>query len=439
MGELLDLERKLAFVTGVGRKGHVARHLLFTRRRFIEGAADLSNNVGCKQGANRDMYEFKEEARMLVDLVRRIVNDHQMPLERRKLRGEDLFLADYKPGRDAARKAGLWGLSLPPECGGTDLSLVNRLAVIEENKKCLTPILFGGEVPHNLLHLQGKQKARYLDPVLSDAKRYAFAFVEPEGGSDPARNTSTRAKRDGDDWVIDGTKIFVSAYEDADVVLVLAFTGEEKGGKGLSTFAVERGNPGLVEDGPIRMLGGGNSVDRGSHSTTYRLVFENCKVDDLARIGAEGVGFKQTQDALNWTRFGTAAAALGIAQRCYEMMVEHAKQRLVFGSPLSEKQSMQSMIVDSWIEIQQNRLMMYNCAEKDDSGEDTRVEAAMTKLTCTEMVGRVIDRAVQMHGGAGCSYESPLAHWYDGQRMARIYEGATEVLKYRVLARQLLA
>ncbi len=276
--------------------------------------------------------------------------------------------------------------------------------VIEENKKCLTPILFGGEVPHDLFHLQGKQKARYLDPILSDTKRYAFAFVEPEGGSDPARNTLTHARRDSNDWVINGTKIFVSAYEDADIVLVLALTGEEKGAKNMSTFAVERGNPGLIEDGPNRMLGGGNSIDRGSHSTTYRLIFKDCKVDDLARIGAEGAGFKQTQNVLNWTRFSSAATALGIAQRCYDMMVDYARQRVVFRSPLSEKQSVQSMIIDSWIEIQQNRLMMYTCAEKDDRGEDARVGAAMTKLTCTETVGRVIDRAVQIHGGVGCTY-----------------------------------
>ncbi|WP_028351578.1 acyl-CoA dehydrogenase family protein [Bradyrhizobium murdochi] len=385
------------------------------------------------------MYEFKEQTRALVDLVRKIVEDHQEPLEKRKLRGENLFLADYEPGRDAARRVGLWGLSLPAEFGGADLSLVDRLAVIEENKKCLTPILFGGEVPPDLLHLRGEQKARYLDPIMSDDKRCAFAFVEPEGGSDPARNTSTCAKRDGDGWVINGSKIFVSGFENADLVFVLALTGEEKGAKNMSIFAVERGRPGLIEDGPVPMLGGANSIDRGNHFTTYRLVFEDCRVNDLARIGAEGAGFKGAQSVLNWTRFGNAAAALGIAQRCYDMMVEHAKQRVLFGSPLSDKQAIQAIIVDSWIEIQQSRLMMYTCAAKDDRGEDTRVEAAVAKLTCTEMVGRIIDRAIQIHGGAGCTYESPLAHWYDKQRMARIYEGATEVLKYRALARRLLA
>ncbi|WGS26013.1 acyl-CoA dehydrogenase [Bradyrhizobium sp. ISRA464] len=385
------------------------------------------------------MYAFKEQTRALVELVRKIVKDHQEPLEKRKLRGEDLFLADYEPGRDAARRAGLWGLSLPPEFGGANLSLIDRLAIIEENRKCLTPILFGGEVPPDLLHLRDEQRARYLDPVLSDTKRCAFAFVEPEGGSDPARKTSTCAKRSGSGWVIDGSKSFVSGLEDADLVFVLAITSAEEKLGSLSMFAVERGNPGLIEEGPVPMLGGANSIDRGAYITTYRLIFRDCRVDDLARIGTEGAGFKEAQNALSWTRFGNAAAATGIAMRCYEMMVEQAKQRMLFGGALSEMQAIQSAIVDSWIEIQQHRLMMYKYAEKGDRGDDTRVEAAVTKFTCTEMVWRIIDRAIQIHGGAGCTYESPLAHWYDKQRMARIYEGATEVLKYRALARRLLA
>jgi acyl-CoA dehydrogenase len=172
---------------------------------------------------------------------------------------------------------------------------------------------------------------------------------------------------------------------------------------------------------------------------THQLTFEDCQVDPLAMIGLEGGGFKGAQQALSAARFDVGARALGIAQRAYEMMVEHAKGRVAFGGPLAEKQAVQAMIVDSWIAIQQNRLMLYTCAEKDDRGQDTRVEAGMVKMLCTEMVDQVIDRAIQIHGAAGCTYESPLAHWYDHQRMARIYEGPTEVHKYRVIARHLLS
>ncbi|MGY4157956.1 acyl-CoA dehydrogenase [Bradyrhizobium sp. USDA 4461] len=372
------------------------------------------------------MYEFKEETRALVDLVGRIVKDHQAPLEIRRLRGEKLTSKDYEPGREAAHKAGLWGLALPPELGGAHLCLVDRLAVIEENRKCLTPIRFGGEVLSDLLYLQGEQRARYLVPFLADATSICFALTEPGGGSDPARNTSTHAKRDGDDWIINGSKSWVSEFDEADRVFVFARTS---GDESLSMFAVEKDNPGLVARS-LPMLGG---------YTTHQLTFDNCRVDGLACIGSEGGGFRGAQEALNATRFANAAATVGIAQRCYDMMVECAKQRVLFGGVLSEKQAIQSMIVDSWIEIQHSRVMMYTCAEKHDRGDDTRIEASMTKLTCTEMVGRVVDRAIQIHGGAGCTYESPLAHWYDIQRMSRIWVGASEVLKYRVLARHLLA
>ncbi|MHB0773971.1 acyl-CoA dehydrogenase family protein [Bradyrhizobium sp. 1.29L] len=384
------------------------------------------------------MYKFEEETQRLVDLVRRIVKDHQAPLETRRLRGEKLSWADFQPGREAARKAGLWGLSLSSEVGGANLSLVNRLAVFEESRKCLSPIRFGGEVMPDLIHLQGEQKARYLDPFLSDAKRWAFALTEPAGGSDPARTVSTNAERDGNSWVINGVKIWISDHEngiptqtfDADVVFVFARTAMEKGARNLSMFAVERDNPGLTTRGPVMMLSG---------YATHQLTFKNCKVDGVAHIGAEGAGFKAAQRLLNAGRFDIAATAVGIAQRSYDMMVEHAKQRTLFEGPLSEKQAIQSMIIDSWIEIQQNRLMMYAGAEKYDRGEDTRVEAAMIKMTCTEMCCRVIDRAIQIHGAAGCTYESPLAHWYGYQRMSRIFEGPSEVFKYRVLARHLLA
>ncbi|WFU31337.1 acyl-CoA/acyl-ACP dehydrogenase [Bradyrhizobium brasilense] len=374
------------------------------------------------------MYEFKQETQALVELVRRIVKDHQAPLETRKLRGEKLTSADFQPGRDAARKSGLWGLGLPRSLGGAELCLVDRLAVIEENRKSLTPIRFGGEALPDLLRLEDEQKARYLDPFLSDATALCFALTEPSGGSDPARNTSTRAKRDGKGWLINGSKLWVSDFDEADRVFVFARIAKEETASSISMFVVEKGNPGLIARA-VPMLGG---------YTTHQLILEDCRVDEIARIGAEGAGFKGAQDALNATRFANAAATLGIAQRCYDMMVEYAKGRVLFGGALSDKQAIQSMIIDSWIEIQQNRLMVYTCAEKHDRGEDTRVEASMTKLTCTEMVGRVIDRAIQIHGGTGCTYESPLAHWYDTQRMSRIWVGPSEVLKYRVLARHLL-
>jgi acyl-CoA dehydrogenase len=375
------------------------------------------------------MVELNEQTRTLSDLVRRLVQQYQMPLEARVLRGEKLKLSDYAAGTQAARELGLWGLTAPAEHGGAALSMVDKLAITEENFRCLTPLRFGGNALTPLYGLQGEQKQRYLDPLVEGRLRACFAQTEPGGGGDPARAVATHARRDGDGWVINGSKIWISSFEDADLVFVLARTDKDKGASGISMFAVDARNPGLVAR-EVPMLGG---------FKTHQLTFSDCRVDALAMIGGEGTGFKGAQAALSAARFDVAARGLAVAQRAYEMMVEHAKQRVAFGGPLSEKQAVQSMIVDSWIEIQQNRLMLYRCAEKHDRGDDTRVEAGMLKMLCTEMADRVIDRAIQIHGAAGCTYESPLAHWYDHQRMARIYEGPTEVHKYRVLARHLLA
>ena len=375
------------------------------------------------------MYAFNEQTRALTDLVRRLVEQHQMPLEARVLRGETLARKDYEAGRRAAREVGLWGLTAPAEFGGADLSLVDKLAITEENYRCLAPLRFGGSALGPLYQLQGEQKSRYLDPVIEGRAAICFAQTEPGGGGDPAGAILTHARETDRGWVINGSKIWISSFQDADLVFVVARTDKNKGAGGISMFAVAKDNPGMHAR-EVPMLGG---------FKTHQLTFSDCEVDALAMIGGEGQGFKGAQQALSAARFDVAARALGIAQRAYEMMVEHAKQRVAYGGPLAEKQAVQSMIVDSWIEIQQNRLMLYHCAEKDDRGEDTRMEAGMLKMLCTEMVDRVVDRAIQIHGAAGCTYESPLAHWYDHQRMARIYEGPTEVHKYRVLARHLLS
>lgn len=375
------------------------------------------------------MYEFNEQTRALTDLVRRLVQQFQMPLEARLLRGESIGHADHLPGRDAARAVGLWGLTAPEALGGAGLSLVERLAITEENHRCLTPIQFGGSALAPLYDLQGEQKARYLTPILEGRLASCFAQTEPGGGGDPARAVATHARREGTGWVIHGSKIWISSFQGADLVFVMARTERVAGANGISMFAVEANNPGLIAR-PVPMLGG---------FQTHQLSFDNCRVDALALIGGEGQGFKGAQQALSAARFDVGARALGVAQRAYEMMLAHAKERVAFGGPLAEKQAVQAMIVDSWIEIQQNRLMLYTCAEHNDRGRDTRVEAGMVKMLCTEMADRVIDRAIQIHGAAGCTYESPLAHWYDHQRMARIYEGPTEVHRHRVIARHLLA
>ncbi|WP_167525647.1 acyl-CoA dehydrogenase family protein [Cupriavidus oxalaticus] len=375
------------------------------------------------------MVEFDEDTRAIVDLTRKLVHKHQMPLEARKLQGGEITPQDLLPGTRAAREVGLWGLTLPEHLGGARLTVTQQLAVTEESYQCLVPLQFGGRVPPFLFNATGVQKERYLDPCLEDRLRYAFAQTEPSGGADPGNAIQTKAVRRGDKWVINGTKVFISSVGPAEVIFVVAVTDQEKRQHGgISMFAVDKSNPGLKVSRDIQTLDG---------MITNELIFDNCEVTEDALIGASGEGFRNAQIILSQARFGVGARALGIAMRTLDMMTEYAKQRVAFGSALSQKQAIQAMVVDSWIDINQCRLMMYAAARKADAGHDTRVEASLIKMQATEVVGRVLDRGVQVFGAAGVSLDNPIAHWYRSQRPARIYEGPTEVHKYHVLARHL--
>jgi acyl-CoA dehydrogenase len=375
--------------------------------------------------------QFAEETRALQTLVSKLVAQYQMPLERKLLRGDRVEDDDYLPGREAARAAGLWGIDVPEEYGGAALSMTQRMVVTEENYRCLTPIRFGGGALPMLFELRQDQKNKFLYPILSGEMQFAFAQTEPGGGSDPGGAMRTTAKKVKNGWVINGTKVFISLVPRADYIFVFAVVDPAKRQRGgISMFAVHRDNPGIKLKRPIEMLGG---------FITHELIFEDCEVPDEDLLTTDGDGFKAAQTALCQARFDVGARALGVAQRCYEMMVTYAKQRTVFGEQLSEKQAIQSMIVDSWIDIHQTRLTLYDGAAKQDAGLDTRIEAGLVKMLATELVCRVIDRAIQIHGAAGCALDNPLAHWYNTQRLARIYEGPTELHKYRVLARHLLS
>ncbi|MGG7099868.1 acyl-CoA dehydrogenase family protein [Rhodococcus sp. 24CO] len=377
-----------------------------------------------------DPIEFPEETRDIRDLTTKICEKYQMPLEERILAGEKLTHTDFEPGIRAAREAGLWGLSLPEELGGANLSCYNLVAVQEAASKPLAPLRFWGELPPFLWNASGKQKELYADPVLSGEKAFCFAQTEPSGGSDPAGSIRTRAVRDGAEWVITGNKVFITAVDFADFVFVVAVTGtDQRQQGGISMFVVDIDNPGLKITREIDVLGG---------TRVHELFFDNCRVPAHALLGAEGGGFGQAQQMLSAARMTVGAAALGIAWRALEMMTGYAKQREAFGSRLADKQAVQGFIVDSWIEIHQARLAMYHAAQRTDEGHDTRVEAGMVKVLGTETAGRVLDRAIQVYGGAGVSFDNPLAHWYGLQRLARIYEGPTEVHKYQVIARKLL-
>lgn len=375
-------------------------------------------------------FELPEETRALKDLVRRLVEKYQMPLEQKLLRGETIAPSDLAPGRKAAKEAGLWGLSLSKELGGAALSTLDNVVIAEENERCLVPLSFGGRAPGFLFRLNERQKEKYLFPVLKGEKRYAFAQTEASGGSDPGGQIKTMAVRKGSAWIINGSKDFITGVATADFLIVVALTDAQKRQHGgITLFLIDKDTPGVSIGRTIAMIGG---------KSTHELFFNDVEVSDDNVVGKPGFGFSSAQGLLSKARMNIGAKAVGIADRCVEMMIAHANSRVAFGEVLSRKQAVQSSIVDSWVDVHQTRLVVYHAAWKSDRGEDTRIEAGLVKFLGSEMVGRVVDRAMQLHGASGTAMDSPLAHWHASVRLMRIYEGPTDVQRYQVVARSLL-
>jgi acyl-CoA dehydrogenase len=375
-------------------------------------------------------FNLSDETRALKALVADLVRDYGMPLERKRLRGEVITREDRQRATNAAKDAGLWGLNLPKEYGGIELSTIENVVVTEENSRCLAPIQFGGNAGPLLAGTED-QKQRYMWPLLTGEKRFAFAQTEPSGGSDPGGRMTTTAVRKDDRWIINGQKVFISGAGDADFILTVAVTDRDRRQHGgISMFIVDRDAPGLRLGRRLSML--------DANLPTWEVFFDDCEVPEENLLGAEGTGFATAQKLLSSARMNIGAQAVGIADRCLQMMTEYAKGRVLFGEPIAHKQAIQGMIVDSWVEVHQMRLAVHHAAWKNDQGNDTRVEAGLVKYLGSEMVGRVVDRAIQVHGALGASRDLPLAHWYDQVRMMRLYEGPTEVQKYRVVARALL-
>jgi len=256
-----------------------------------------------------------------------------------------------------------------------------------------------------------------------------FALTEPDAGSDPA-SMQTRAVRDGDDFIISGTKRFISGAGYAQFAQVWALTDPEKRARGgITSFLVDMDTPGvnLTRQQPTMM---GDSP--------WEIVFDNVRVPVANVLGEVGQGFAITQEWLTDGRVRChGSQSVGMAQRALEMMMDYSQDRITFGKPLSERQIIQFMISDSAMEVHAARLMVSECAWRYDRGENVRDTSYMVKITCTEMASRVVDRAIQVFGGMGLTKELPLEWMYRQLRSIRITEGATEVLRWR-LARNLL-
>ena len=366
----------------------------------------------------------------LVDTVRRFVTERLRPIEAQVAENNEVPEAVI----GEMRGLGLFGLSIPEEYGGLDLSMEDECLVIFEMGR--TSPAFRSEFGTNVgIGSQGlvmfgtpEQKAKYLPGVASGEIVTSFALTEPEAGSDSA-SVQTRARLEGDHYVLDGVKRYITNAGKAGLFTVMARTNPDaKGGAGVSAFLVPRDLPGVSVGKPEKKM--------GQHGAQiHDVLFDGVRVPIENRLGGEGEGFKVAMQVLDKGRLHIAALCVGVAERLIADCVAYAAERRQFGQPIASFQLIQAMIADSKTEALAARALVLESARKRDAGLSIVLEAAAAKLFASEMVGRVADRAVQIFGGAGYVADHGIERLYRDVRIFRIYEGTSQVQQL-VIARE---
>lgn len=371
-----------------------------------------------------------ETLNLLLDAVHRFVTDRLVPAE------DDLAQSGEIPADIVAemRELGLFGLSISPEYGGLGLTMEEEVRVVFELGqtspafRSLAGTNIGIGSQSIVLAGSDAQREHYLPKLASGELIGSFALTEPDAGSD-AMSLRTTAVRDGDHYVLNGTKRFITNAPVAGLFSVMARTSSERKASSISCFLVDAGTPGVTLGKPDKKMGQAGAL-------TCDVIFDNCRVPASALLGGEeGNGFRTAMRVLDKGRLHISALCVGIAERLIRDAVQYATQRKQFGQPISEFQLIQAMIADSQAELYAARCMVLDAARKRDRGENTTLEAACCKLYVTEMVGRVADRAVQIHGGAGYISEYAVERFYRDVRLFRIFEGTSQIQQL-VIARE---
>jgi alkylation response protein AidB-like acyl-CoA dehydrogenase len=330
---------------------------------------------------------------------------------------------------------GLMGIQFPERYGGAAMSSVDYCVCIEELARvdpsvCLSVAAHNGlGAAHIFMFGSEAQKQQYLVPLAHGEKLAAWGLTEASSGSDAA-SMQTRAVRDGDSWVINGTKQFITHGKTGDIIVVMAVTTRSKGSRGISAFIVERGTPGFRAGKKEDKLG-------MRASETSEVIFENCRIPAGQLLGAEGQGFINALQVLDAGRIGIAALAVGLAQGAYEAARSYAFERKQFGQPIGTFQSIRAKLVDAATRIDAARLLTYRAAAMKDAGQRTTLEAAMAKLYSSEIAVRVAEDGVQIHGGYGFVKDYVAEKYFRDVKLTTIGEGTSEIQRL-VIARQLL-
>lgn len=375
-------------------------------------------------------FELPEDIKALKSVVRDFI-DNEVEPQAMVIEEKDEIPADIMK---KAKELGLFGLSVPEEYGGLGLSMVGKVAILEELGRThngFTTVIGGhtGIGGVGIVEMgTEEQKRKYLPDMATGDRIGAFALTESEAGSH-ASNLKTTAVRKGDKYILNGRKHFITNATIADIFTVMAVTDPTKGPKGITSFIVERGTPGLIIGKKEKKMG-----LRGSH--TAEIIFEDCEVPAENVLGEEGQGYVNALKILANGRAGMAARNLGSSQKLLEMSLEYAHTRVQFGKPIFEQQIIQHYLAEMALEIEALRSFTYRVAWMVDQKMNVIKEAAMVKLLGSETYNRVADKAVQIHGGLGYIKEYPIERFYRDARITRIYEGTSEIQK-NIIAAQL--
>lgn len=381
------------------------------------------------------MIRDQETINQLIDTIGRFVRERLIPAEE-QVASEDAIPEDIL---QEMKDMGLFGLSIPEEYGGLGLTMEEEALIAFEigHTSPAFRSIFG---TNNGIGSQGvlidgtdEQKQQYVPKMATGELIGSFCLTEPDVGSDAA-SLRTTAIRDGDHYVLNGTKRYITNGPEAGVFTVMARTNpENKGAGGISAFLVDGDTPGIHRGKPDKKMG-----QQGAH--TCDIVFEDCRVPAENMIGGpekEGKGFKTAMKVLDRGRLHISAVCVGVAERLIDDALRYAMDRKQFGKPIAEHELIQAMLADSKAEAYAARCMVMDAARRKDAEENVSMLASCAKLYCAEMVGRVADRAVQIHGGAGYINEYAVERFYRDVRLFRIYEGTTQIQQI-VVARNMI-
>jgi acyl-CoA dehydrogenase len=380
-------------------------------------------------------FTLTDEQRLIVDTVRAFVENELYPFEAEVERLDDVPPELAGQIRAKAIAAGLYAANMPADLGGGGLDAVSLVLVERELGRASYALQMLVERPSNILQgCNSDQRERYLLPAIRGERHDCVAMTEPGSGSD-IRSMSTTATRDGDDWLVSGTKHFISHADVADFIILFAATGTETARNGqakkkITSFLVDKDSPGLTVT-----RGSGCVSNRGYHQC--ELSFDGCRVPAANLLGEEGRGFDLMGQWLGATRLTVASTSIGRAQRVLDAVTEWAATRQQFGQPVGRFQGVGFQLADRATELAAAELLTLRAAAKCDEGTMTDADAAMAKLYASEMLGRMTDTAVQVFGGMGLMAEFPAERWWRDARVERIWDGTSEIQRH-IIARSLL-